>query len=82
MRKGQFTIPNLVGVVVLLFIFAHLFPVLKPVLVQAAEGSGTLTKAVLFTLPAVILISILGSPFMLSELKFEREARRRREART
>jgi hypothetical protein len=79
--KGQFTIANLVAVAVLLFIFAHTFKIQKQVLLEAAQGSGLMLTAVLYSIPAVELLVILGTPFMLAELKAEKERenmRRRR----
>lgn len=80
--KGQFTIANLVAVAVLLFIFAHTFEVQKEVLLNAAQGSGLLLTAVLYSIPAVELLVILGTPFMLAELKAEKRRQQKRMLRT
>lgn len=77
-RKGQFTIPNLVGVVVLLFMFAVSFEAQKTILVNAASKSGPLLTAVLYSIPVVELLVIFGSPFMLAQKKYERDRARGR----
>jgi len=77
-RKGQFTIPNLVGVALLLFIFAVTYELQSTVLVQAAQGNGPLISAVLYTIPVMELFVILAAPFMLAQKKFERDQARRR----
>ena len=75
--KGQLTIPNLAGVIMLLFVFSILFNPIKSILIGAASGANPLTAAVVYSIPAIILIGILASPFMLAQKKFEREQRKR-----
>jgi len=75
--KGQLTIPNLAGVVMLTFIFAILFDPIKTILIGATSNANPLTAAVIYTIPAIVLLGILASPFMLSQKKFEREQKRR-----
>jgi len=77
-RKGQFTIPNLVGVVLMLFIFAVTFEAQKSILLNAASKSDPLLTAVLYTIPVLELLVIFGSPFMLAQKKYERDRRRGR----
>lgn len=76
-RKGYFTIANMALVVVLLFVFAGLSEFIFTALEAGMEGAGPLTKAVLFSIPAVILFSILASPFQLAELRFEEKQKQR-----
>lgn len=80
-RKGQFTIPNLVGVAVLFFLFSFTFEAQKSILMNAAASSGPLLTAVLYSIPVVELLVIFSSPFMLAQKKFEREQMQRRERR-
>ena len=85
-RKGQFTIPNLVGVAVLFFIFsvvgeAWLIPVLQQTTNQLLSTGGTgetLAAAVLVSLPAVILVGIFTSPFALAQKLFIRKRQQQR----
>lgn len=77
-RKGQFTIPNLVGVVLMLFIFAVTFEAQKTILIKAASTTDPLLTAVLYTIPAIELLVIFGSPFMLAQKKYEKDQRRGR----
>jgi len=69
-RKGRFTVPNLITGVFLLFLFSVFFKPMSsafPSISQASGVSGILTATVLNTLPAVILLTILSSPFILAE---------------
>jgi uncharacterized membrane protein len=77
-RKGQFTIPNMVGVAVLLFLFAVTFSIQKTIILSAAEGSGLMLTAVLYTIPVIELLVIFSAPFMLAQKKFEKDQARRR----
>jgi len=71
-RKGNFTVPNLISVVFLLFIFAVFFEPINFALSQMA-GTGSnadiLTQAVLYALPALMLLSIIAAPWILKEKK-------------
>ena len=71
----------MVGVVVMLFLFATTFSAQKSIIINAASMSGPLLTAVLYSIPAVELIMILGAPFMLEQKKYEREAAKRRRSR-
>jgi len=81
-RKARFTIPDMIGTAVLLFIFAVIYPAIETAVI-GIQGSGPLSTAVGYTLPAMILVSILSTPFILAEVRREDRARRgaRRRAR-
>ena len=71
-RKGQFTVANLAGVAVLLFLFAYTSDLWLGIIQEAAEGSGILLSAVLYSIPAMIFMGIFGAPFMLAQKRFEK----------
>lgn len=69
-RKGRFTVPNLVSTVFMLFIVSVFFEPMTsafPSVGEASGISGVLTATLLNSLPAVILVVILSSPFILAE---------------
>jgi hypothetical protein len=71
-RKGRFTVPNLITVAFLLFIFSVFFNPMTSAFpsISSAEGVGqVLSYTVLNTLPAIFLLVILASPFILKEKK-------------
>lgn len=81
-KGGNFTVPNLIAVVVLFFIFSVFS---EPLFMAISKVSGTgsnanlLTKAVLYTLPAMLLLGILSAPFILkAKDKVKRKERRDR----
>jgi len=69
MRKGQFTIPNLVGVAVLLFIFSVLSEPIISILSSASASSNPMLSAVLQSFPAVFILMIILAPVVLAEKK-------------
>jgi len=68
--KGRFTVPNLIAVGVMLTIFTIFYEPMTLAfsgLVNPSTNAGILTNAVLYTMPAILLLGILASPFILRE---------------
>jgi len=76
MRKGQFTIPNLVGVAVLLFLFSVLSEPIISILSGASSSSGPMLSAVLQSFPAFFILMILVAPVVLAEKRRLEESRK------
>lgn len=71
----------MIGTAVLLFIFAVIYPAIETAVI-GIQGTGPLSTAVGYTLPAMILVSILSTPFILAEVRREnRQRTSRRRAR-
>jgi len=71
-RKGRFTVPNLITVAFLLFMFSVFFEPMTLAFPDPsnAEGVGQiLAYTVLNSIPAMLLLVILASPFILREKK-------------
>lgn len=81
-RKGQFTIPNMVGVAFLFLVFAIIGrTAMFPILSETASNSGPMLSALLKSLPAVFLSIILFLPYILAQkrrVNSEEQARNRR----
>lgn len=71
-RKGRFTVPNLITVAFLLFIFSVFFKPMTTAFPSLSSANGVgqiLAYTVLNSLPAMFLLVILASPFILKEKK-------------
>lgn len=69
-RKGQFTVANLLGVAVLLFIFMVMSGPILDALSRAFTGAGVMTQAVLVTLVPTILFVIIGSIWTMQQPEY------------
>jgi len=65
--KGQLTIPDLLAVLTLLFLFAAFSPVMIDALGKSFQGANPLTQLTLVTVPALILVLILAALWTLQE---------------
>jgi len=65
--KGQLTIPDLLAVLTLLFLFAAFSPIMIDALGNAFTGANPLTQLTLVTVPALILVLILAALWTLQE---------------
>lgn len=80
-RKGQFTVANLLGVAVLLFIFMVMSGPILDALSRAFTGAGVMTQAVLVTLVPTILFVIIGSIWTMQQPEYEGRPRQQRQVR-
>ena len=71
-RKGQLTIPDLLAVFLLLFVFGVLSPALTDALGTAFNYSDPLTQAILVIILPTILILIIAALWALQEPVYER----------
>lgn len=65
--KGQLTIPDLLAVMVLLFLFAAFTPAMIDALGNSFQGANPLTQLTLVTVPALILVLIIAALWTLQE---------------
>lgn len=81
-RQGKFTLPDLIGALMLTFIFGAAFPVIVDAIELSWAGSNLLTKASLAIIIPGILIAITGYILTSGQPEFQeqpmREPRRRR----
>lgn len=70
-KKGQLTIPDLLAVFLLLFVFLVLSPVLTNALGTAFIHSNPLTKAILVIILPTILLLIVAALWTLQEPVYE-----------
>jgi len=71
-KKGRFTVPNLITVAFLLFIFSVFFEPMTMAFPDPSNANGVgqiLAYTVLNSLPAMLMLVILASPFILKEKK-------------
>jgi hypothetical protein len=72
MRKGQITLANIGGMVILLFIFAVAWEPMMNGLADAFTGANPLVKIGIVSVPLGILIAFITMPFTLSAKEEER----------
>lgn len=75
-RKGQFTIADLLGVALLVFIFGVAFGPMTDAISTSFEGANLLTKAALVVVIPTLLFAILGYTIVESGREEEPERRR------
>lgn len=71
-RKGRLTVPDILTVAFMLFIFSVFFEPMTTAFPSLSSASGTgsiLAFTVLNSLPAMFLLVIVASPFILKEKK-------------
>ena len=78
-RTGQLTVPNLIAVTVLLFIFSVFSePIMETIQIILEREGNPLTTAIMVTLPAIFLITIASLPFIKAEQKKIKQRQTRR----
>jgi len=65
--KGQLTIPDMLAVLTLLFLFAAFSPIMINSLGNAFQGANPLTQLTLVTVPPLILTLIIAALWTLQE---------------
>jgi len=75
--KGQFTLANMLGIAILLFLFGILAEPITSILSSAAQGSRPMLSTLLKGFPLVFIMILVILPFAKSEKK---RIQRRREA--
>lgn len=75
-RKGKFTLPNLIGAIILVTLFGVTFPAMSEALGAAWNSANLLTKAALSIVIPGILFAIVGY-ILTSAAPPEPEPRRR-----
>lgn len=70
-RKGQTTIPDLLAVGTVIFIFGSLSPVILDALGTGFQNTNLLGKILLAVFPAIFIILIIGAIFALQEPNYE-----------
>lgn len=66
-RQGQFTIPNLIGTVVLFFMAWVMWGPMSNAIAEAYSGANVLTKAALVIILPTVMVAIMGYILTSSE---------------
>ena len=74
-RKGQLTIANIAGMVILLFIFGVAWGPITEGLTTAFKGANVSTQIAVVLIPLGLLITFVTMPFTLSAREEERRMR-------
>jgi len=66
--KGQVTIPLVIWVVILLFVFVPLIPVLNVAISEGVASMDPLVKILAYFTPFMILLAIILIPFNMNRI--------------
>lgn len=68
MKKGQVTVPLVIWVVILLFIFVPLLPVINIAITEGVTYMDPLVRVLAFLFPFMVLLAIILIPFNMNRI--------------